>query len=86
MKHAKSFLALLLALTMALTLSIAVFADGETGTITIDNAVNGQTYTILPSARPRKLQCTVRRIRLQSCRQVERLCRQQRCQRHLPER
>lgn len=46
MKHAKSFLALLLALTMALTLSIAVFADGETGTITIDNAVNGQTYTI----------------------------------------
>ena len=46
MKHAKSFLALLLALTMALTLSIAVFADGETGTITIDNAINGQTYTI----------------------------------------
>ena len=46
MKHAKSFLALLLALTMALTLSIAVFADGETGSITIDNAVNGQTYTI----------------------------------------
>ena len=46
MKHAKSFLALLLALTMALTLSIAVFADGETGTITIDNAVKDQTYTI----------------------------------------
>lgn len=47
MKYAKSFLALLLALAMTLTLSIAVFADGETaGTITIDNAVKDQTYTI----------------------------------------
>lgn len=46
MKHAKKILALLLALV---TLSSFAFADGETtttGTITIDNAVVDQTYTI----------------------------------------
>lgn len=46
MKHAKKFASLLLALVMVLSLSVTAFAASETGTITINNAVSGQTYTI----------------------------------------
>lgn len=46
MKHAKKLASLLLALVMVLSLSVTASAAGETGTITIDNAVAGQTYTI----------------------------------------
>ena len=46
MRNAKKLASLLLALAMLLTLSVNVFAAGETGSITIDNAVVGQTYTI----------------------------------------
>lgn len=46
MKHAKKLAGLLLALVMVLSMSVTVFAAGETGTITIDNAVKDQTYTI----------------------------------------
>ena len=46
----KKFFAILLALVMALSLGAAVFAEGGTpageGSITIDNAVLGQTYTV----------------------------------------
>ena len=41
----KSLLALLLALVMVFTMASTVMAAGE-GSITIDNAINGQTYTI----------------------------------------
>ena len=46
MKLTKKLASLLLALVMALSLATTAFAAGETGSITIDNAVNGQTYTI----------------------------------------
>ena len=50
MKTVKRALALVLALTIILTLSIGAFAangyNGDNGTITINNAVEGQTYTI----------------------------------------
>lgn len=46
MKHAKKLASLLLALAMVLSMSVTAFAAGETGSITIDNAVKGQTYTI----------------------------------------
>lgn len=46
MKKMKRFLAVLLAAVMMLAMSTAAFADGETGTITIKNAVVGQTYTV----------------------------------------
>lgn len=46
MKHMKKFASVLLALVMVLAMSITTFAAGETGSITIDNAVVGQTYTI----------------------------------------
>lgn len=50
MKTVKRALALVLALTIILTLSIGTFAasgtNGNSGKITIDNAVVGQTYTI----------------------------------------
>lgn len=47
MKTVKRALALLLALTMLLAMgAVTALAAGETGSITIDNAVAGQTYTI----------------------------------------
>ena len=50
MKHAKKLLAALLALAMMLAMAVPAFADkgtyGTTGTITINKAVNGQTYKI----------------------------------------
>lgn len=46
MKKASRILALLLALVLTLGLSVTAFAAEETGTITISNAVPGQTYTI----------------------------------------
>lgn len=46
MKLAKKLASLLLALTMLMGLTTTAFADGETGKITIDNAVVGQTYTV----------------------------------------
>ena len=42
----KKIISVLLALVMTLALSVSALAAGETGTITIDNAVTGQTYTI----------------------------------------
>ena len=44
MKHAKKFASLLLALVMAFALATTAFAEGETGSITINDAVPGQTY------------------------------------------
>lgn len=46
MKHAKKLASLLLALAMVLSMSVTAFAGDETGSITIDNAIKGQTYTI----------------------------------------
>ena len=47
MKRMRSIFALLLALVMMLALGTTAFADGETtGSITIDNAVTGKTYSI----------------------------------------
>lgn len=48
MKHAKKLASLLLALVMVFALATAAFATGttETGSITINDAVVGQTYTI----------------------------------------
>lgn len=51
MKHTTRILALLLALVLCLGLSVTAFATGaepttEKGSITINNAVDGQTYTI----------------------------------------
>lgn len=37
MKHAKKFASLLLALVMVFALATTAFAEGETGTITVDN-------------------------------------------------
>lgn len=42
----KKTMALLLALIMVFALAVPAMAAGETGTITIDHAVKGQTYTI----------------------------------------
>lgn len=47
MKKVKKLVSLLLVMVMAIgMMTITAFADGEKGTITIDNAVAGQTYTI----------------------------------------
>ena len=46
MKHVKKLASVLLALVMALALTATAFAEGETGSITINDAVVGQTYTI----------------------------------------
>ena len=46
MKHVKKLASVLLALVMALALASTAFAEGETGSITINDAVVGQTYTI----------------------------------------
>ena len=46
MKRTKRIASVLLALVMALSLITTAFAAGENGSITIDNAVVGQTYTI----------------------------------------
>lgn len=47
MKRTKSILAVILALALVLVSGVVAFAAGETkGSITIDNAVNNQTYTI----------------------------------------
>ena len=46
MKHAKKLASLLMALVMVLSLATTAFAEGETGSITINDAVVGQTYTI----------------------------------------
>ncbi len=45
MKNLKKLTTLLLALLMVFALSATAFATGETGTITVDNPVAGQTYT-----------------------------------------
>ena len=47
MKRTKSILAVILALALVLVSGVVAFAAGETkGSITIDNAVKDQTYTI----------------------------------------
>ncbi len=50
MKHVKKFVSLLLALVMVMGLTVTVSAaqgtNDNSGKITIDNAVVGQTYTI----------------------------------------
>ena len=46
MKHARKLASLLLALAMVFALATSAFAEGETGSITINDAVVGQTYTI----------------------------------------
>ena len=46
MKHTKKLASLLLALALAFALAVPAFAEGETGSITINDAVVGQTYTI----------------------------------------
>ena len=46
MKHARKLASLLLALVMVFALATTAFAEGETGSITINDAVVGQTYTI----------------------------------------
>lgn len=44
MKASKRILSLLLVLMIVLSLSVTAFA-AETGTITVDNPVTGETYT-----------------------------------------
>lgn len=46
MKHARKLASLLLALVMVFALATTAFAEGETGSITINDAIVGQTYTI----------------------------------------
>lgn len=46
MKQVRKLASVLLALVMALALTATAFAEGETGSITIKDAVVGQTYTI----------------------------------------
>lgn len=42
----KKFFAVLMALVLVLSMGVTVFAAGETGSITINNAVDGATYSI----------------------------------------
>lgn len=44
MKYMKKLMTLLAVLTLALAMAVPAFAAGNTGTITIDNAVTGTTY------------------------------------------
>ena len=44
MKHVKKLASLLLALVMVCALATTAFAAGETGSITVDNPIEGQTY------------------------------------------
>ena len=46
MKHIKKLASLLLAMVMVFALATTAYAEGETGSITINDAVVGQTYTI----------------------------------------
>lgn len=46
MKRFKKLAGLMLALVMVLAMALPAFAEGETGSITINDAVVGQTYTI----------------------------------------
>ena len=46
MKQVRKLASVLLALVMALALTATAFAEGETGSITINDAVVGQTYTV----------------------------------------
>ena len=46
MKKIKKLASVCLALIMALALAVPAFAAGETGSITINDAVVGQTYTV----------------------------------------
>ncbi len=46
MKHAKKLVSLLLTLVMLFAMGTTAFAEGETGSITIKDAVKDQTYTI----------------------------------------
>ena len=46
MKQMKKLASLLLALVMTLALSVSALAADTNGSITVDNAVNGKTYTI----------------------------------------
>ena len=46
MKKVKKLFAVLLVAVMMMTFSTTTFADDETGSITIDNAIKDQTYTI----------------------------------------
>lgn len=46
MKHLKRTLALLLTVVLVLALSVCAFAVDTNGSITVDNAVDGKTYTL----------------------------------------
>ena len=46
MKHTKKLASLLLALVMVFAMAVTANAAGETGSITISDAVVGQTYTV----------------------------------------
>lgn len=46
MKRVKRVLALLAALALVLAMAVPAFADGNTGSITVQGAVNGESYSI----------------------------------------
>ena len=46
MKRVKRVLALLAALALVLAMAVPAFAEGETGSITVQGAVNGESYSI----------------------------------------
>ena len=48
MKKVKKFVSLIVAVVMAMAMAVTAFADdttGTTGTITVENPIEGQTYT-----------------------------------------